>query len=138
MDLHELAHLASIQGGKDVAQQKVMEMYRWHMKHFARLATLLQAEIGPDGQSLLDTTVLVFVNEGGLGPGEGKNPASHSTENMMVVLAGGRATGLKLGRHIPTDWDHPARVLTSAMNAVGVPVAGLGEVNGRLEAMFTA
>jgi hypothetical protein len=138
MDLHEMAHLSNVQGGKDIAQQKVMEMYGWHMKHFASLASQLKAEIGPDGNPLLDSTVLVFVNEGGLGPAEGKNPASHSTDNMMALVVGGRAGGLKLGRHLATSNEHPARVLTSAMNAAGVQAAGLGDVRGRLESMFTA
>jgi hypothetical protein len=137
MDLHELAHLSSIPGGAEVAQQKVMAMYGWHMKHFAALATQLKQEIGPDGKPLLDNTVLVFVNEGGLGPAEGKNPASHSTDNMMVVVAGGKNLGLKTGRHIKANNDHPAKVIASAMNAVGLANNGLGEVQGRLEAMFT-
>jgi hypothetical protein len=137
MDLHELAHLSTIQGGKDVAQQKVMEMYGWHMKHFARLLGQLKAEIGPDGKPVLDNTVLVFVNEGGLGPAEGKNPASHSTDDMMVVLAGGRNLGIKGGRHIRAAGEHPAKVLTAAMNAAGVRAPGLGEVQGRIEAIFT-
>jgi hypothetical protein len=137
MDLHELAHLSTIQGGKDVAQQKVMEMYGWHMKHFASLVGQLKAEIGPDGRPVLDNTVLVFVNEGGLGPAEGKNPASHSTDNMMVVLAGGKNLGIKGGRHIRAMNDHPAKVLASAMNAVGVNTPGLGQVPGRLESLFT-
>lgn len=136
MDLHELAHLSSVRGGTELAQRKVMEMYGWHMKHFAALASALKAEMGPDGRPLLDNTVLVFVNEGGLGPAEGKNPASHSTDNMMVVVAGGRNLGLKPGRHIRANDDHPAKVLVSAMNAVGVSTNALGEVNGRLEAMF--
>jgi hypothetical protein len=137
MDLHELAHLSTIQGGKDVAQQKVMEMYGWHMKHFAALIGQLKTDIGPDGKPLLDNTTLVFVNEGGLGPAEGKNPASHSTDNMMVVIAGGRNLGLKLGRHVRTENEHPARVITAAMNAVGVAAPGLGEVPGRVETLFT-
>jgi len=137
MDLHELAHLSTIVGGKDVAQQKVMEMYAWHMKHFAALAQQLKTTLGSDGRPLLDNTVMVFVNEGGLGPAEGKNPAAHSTDSMMVITAGGRATGLKTGRHIRAAEDHTAKVVTSAMNAAGVMVPGLGEVQGRLEAMFT-
>jgi hypothetical protein len=137
MDLHELAHLSTIAGGKDVAQQKFMEMYAWHMKHFAALAQQLKTTLGPDGRPMLDNTVLVFVNEGGLGPAEGKNPAAHSTDGMMVITAGGRATGLKTGRHIRANEDHTAKVVTSAMNAAGVMVPGLGDVQGRLEAMFT-
>jgi hypothetical protein len=137
MDLHELAHLSSIQGGKDVAQAKFMEMYRWHMKHFANLATALKTELGPDGKPLLDNTVLVFVNEGGLGPAEGKSPAAHSTDNMAMVVAGGRNLGLKLGRHHNANNDHPARIVAGAMNAVGLTNDGIGEVRGRFEPMFT-
>jgi hypothetical protein len=137
MDLHELAHLSAIEGGKDVAQQKFMQMYAWHMKHFTALAQQLKSTLGSDGRPMLDNTVMVFVNEGGLGPAEGKNPAAHSTDSMMVVTAGGRATGLKTGRHIRANEDHTAKVVTSAMNAAGVMVPGLGEVQGRLEAMFT-
>jgi hypothetical protein len=136
MDVHELAHLSSIQGGKDLAQSLVMEVYAWHMKHFAALASQLKAERTPDGKTMLDHTVLVFVNEGGLGPYEGKNPASHSTDNMMVVMAGGGAGGLKLGRHLAGGNDHPARVLTSAMNAAGAQAPGLGDVSGRFEPAF--
>jgi hypothetical protein len=138
MDLHELAHLSAIQGGKDVAQAKVMEMYRWHMKHLAALATALKSELGPDGKPLLDSTVLVFVNEGGLGPAEGKNPGAHSTDNMAVVTVGGRGLGLKPGRHLNGNNEHPAKVIAGAMNAVGVASDGLGEVRGRFEPMFTA
>lgn len=137
MDLHELAHLSTVVGGKDVAQQKFLEMYAWHMKHFSALALQLKTTLGSDGRPLLDNTVLVFVNEGGLGPAEGKNPASHSTDGMMVITAGGKATGLKTGRHIRANEDHTAKVVTSAMNAAGVMAPGLGEVQGRLEAMFT-
>jgi hypothetical protein len=137
MDLHELAHLSTIPGGAPVAQQKVMEMYAWHMKHFTDLASQLKAVLGPDGKPLLDSTSLVFVNEGGLGPAEGKNPAAHSTQNMMVVLAGGRAGGIKPGRHIRGTLNHPAQVVASAMSAAGVSAAGLGDVKGRFEPLFT-
>jgi hypothetical protein len=113
-----------------------MEMYAWHMKHFTSLATQLKAALGPDGRPMLDSTSLVFVNEGGLGPAEGKNPAAHSTQNMMMVLAGGRAGGLKPGRHIRADLNHPAQVVAGAMNAAGVAVTGLGDVKGRFEPLF--
>jgi hypothetical protein len=55
---------------------------------------------------------------------------------MMVVTVGGKNLGLKTGRHIVANNDHPAKVLISAMHAVGVP-KNLGQVSGRLESMFT-
>jgi hypothetical protein len=139
MDVHELAHLSPVSGGGAAAGQKaVMQIYGWHIKHFAALAAGLKAEVGPDGKPVLDNTVLVFVNEGGLGPAEGKNPGSHSTENMCVVLAGGRNLGLKTGRHIAGNNDHPAKVVAGAMAAVGVDNGGLGDVKGKFEALFSA
>jgi hypothetical protein len=53
--------------------------------------------------------------------------SSHSTENMVVVFAG-RAGGLKAGHHIRATDKHPAQVLLTAMNAVGVR-GPLGEVS---------
>jgi hypothetical protein len=134
-DLHELLHLASVPGGPAMGQRKVMELFAWHMKHWANLIAGLEAELGPDGRPLIDTTALVFVTEGGLGPSEGKNPASHSTENMLALLAGGRALGLAPGRHVRGAGAHPARVLISAMTALGGPTR-LGEVSGRLDGLF--
>jgi hypothetical protein len=50
----------------------------------------------------------------------------------MVALIAGRAGGLKPGQHVATDGAHPARVLISAMNAVGVTTDTLGEVSGTI------
>jgi hypothetical protein len=129
--LEELGHADAIPGfTHEALQQKYMEMYGWHMAHFARLADGLRQERGPDGRPLLDNTVLVFVTQGGLGPAEGKQISSHSADNMMTILAGGRNLGLKPGRHIAAAGKHPAQVFTSAMNAVGVQTSKFGEVEG--------
>src|SRR5262249_46208262 len=124
-DLHELGH-----GNGD--QKRFMQMYGWHVKHFASLVGQLKQELGPDGKPLLDSTVLVFVNEGGLGPGDGKPVSSHSTDNMMALVAGGRGLGLRPGRHIRGNNAHPAQVLLTSMNSAGVGAAALGDVSGRL------
>jgi hypothetical protein len=136
VDVHELAHLAGVPGGAEGGQALFMKVWAWNFGVLAGLAKGLLDEIGPDGRPLLDNTVLVMTNEGGLGPAEGKNPGAHSTENMMVVTVGGRNLGLKTGRHIVANNDHPAKVLSGAMHAVGVP-KDLGQITGRLEAMFT-
>jgi hypothetical protein len=136
IDVHELAHLAGVPGGAAGGQTAFLKVWAWNFGILAGMAKAMLAEIGPDGKPMLDNTVLVLTNEGGLGPAEGKNPAAHSTENMMVVTAGGRNLGLKTGRHIVANNDHPAKVLISAMHAVGVP-KNLGQVSGRLETMFT-
>jgi hypothetical protein len=137
-DLHELAHASSVPGISDRAiQLKVMQMYGWHMKHYANLVQGLKNERGMDGRSMLDNTVIVFVNEGGLGPAEGKEIASHSTDSMMAILAGGHALGLKHGRHILGNNRHPGQVIRTAMQAIGVQ-AKFGAITDPIPELTTA
>ncbi|MCA9708362.1 MAG: DUF1552 domain-containing protein [Myxococcales bacterium] len=119
-DVHELGHNGNTQGVGDAAA--------WHVGHFARLVAKLKESTEVDGSSLLDHTALVLCFEGGHGydPESGKSIASHSTERMVALIAG-RAGGLSPGRHVVATGRHPANVVVSAMNAVGVD-GGLGEV----------
>ena len=54
----------------------------------------------------------------------------------MACLIAGRSGGLAPGRHVVASGKHPANVLITAMNAVGVPAASLGEVNGAIPALL--
>lgn len=120
-DMHSIGHQLRT---SDVAKANA-----WHVKHFAYLVSKLAAS--PEGGgSVLDSSALTLHFEGGHGfdPQGGGALDSHSSENM-VVLIGGRAGGLKMGQHLVMKGGHPANVLVSAMNAVGVP-GDLGEVNG--------
>ncbi len=124
-DLHELGHAGFGTLGMAKAQA-------WHMKHFAALIAKLR-DTREGTARMLDSTALVFLHEGGHGfdASAGKQYSSHSTENMACLVAG-KVGGLKSGLHIPAPGKHPANVLISAMNAVGVPVTSLGEVSGEL------
>ena len=121
------------------SNEQLLPAMRWHYQVFADLVTALRD--APDGSgSLLDNTVLVFVNEGGLGPPAESRPGAavtaHST-NDMVMLVAGRGGGLVPGgRLIRADGAHPAQVLIAAMAAAGVEVDGLGEVSGGLSSLF--
>ena len=126
-DLHEVGHSGG--GGGTLGMSKGIA---WHMKHFAYLVAKFRDT--PEGAgNMLHSTAMVMLNEGGHGydPSSGKTYSSHCTDNMAAVIAG-RAGGLKPGRHIVATDKHPAHVLATAMNAVGVPTAGLGEVQGTL------
>jgi hypothetical protein len=109
----------------------VSHVIAWHMKHFAYLMDKLRTD------ALIEDTAAVFTFEGGHGmdheSGYGNSP--HSTENM-VMLVGGRAGGLQAGHHIKTDRAHPAQVLVSAMQAVGVETDQLGEVQGGIPGLL--
>lgn len=133
-DIHSLGHNSDEQG--------VADGLGWHVKHFARLLSLLRDAKELDGSSLLDHTAVVLLLEGGYGydPEGDRSDAAHSTENM-VGLIGGHAGGLlpNGGKHVVLGDAHPAQVVLSAMNAVGVAedTQTLGEVSGRIEQLFS-
>lgn len=131
-DLHDLTHF----GGPNTGIGPQSDSLAWHMKHFARLARKLKDTPDPDGTPVLDRTVMTMIFEGGWGADpEAGGIGPHSTENMIVMVAGGRALGLNPGRHINGGNDvHPASVLLAAAQACGVteplgdidtPLAGL-------------
>jgi hypothetical protein len=134
-DLHEIGH-----GGDTSAGMKgtlgVSKGIAWHMKHFATLLAKLR-DTPEAGGSLLDNCGLVFLHEGGHGldTATGKTNSSHSTENMACLIAG-RAGGIKGGQHVVATGKHPANVLITAMNAVGVSGNTLGEVTGAIPALL--
>ena len=124
-DLHELGH--SSHGSEGQA-----DALAWHYKHFAALVDGLRNTPDVDGTRLLDNCAIVVTHEGGYGldPSDGAEQRSHSTERMACLMAG-RAGGLVQGQHVKKQNWHPAQVLITAMNAVGVP-GGLGEVEGAI------
>jgi hypothetical protein len=131
-DLHELGHNGDPASKGTLA---VSKMIAWHMKHFAYLIGKLR-DTSEGAGSLLDNVALVFLHEGGHGldTATGKTNSTHSTENMAALIAG-RAGGLKGGLHVAATGKHPANVLITAMNAVGVP-GNLGEVSGNISSLL--
>lgn len=129
-DLHEIGHSGMGTIGMAKAQA-------WHIKHFAYLVAKFRDT--PEGNgSMLDNMAIVMLHEGGHGfdPSSGKQNSSHCSERMACLIAG-RAGGLKPGKHVVATNQHPAQVLLSAMNAVGVQTNTLGEVSGTIPELFT-
>jgi hypothetical protein len=127
-DLHEIGH--SSYGTMGMSQA-----IAWHMKHFGRLVAKFR-DTPEDTGTMLDNMAIVMLHEGGHGydPSAAKTYSSHCTENMACLIAG-RAGGLNPGRHVVASGKHPANVLITAMNAVGVPTTTLGEVSGDIPAL---
>lgn len=134
-DLHELGHNGDTQNR---GQKAVSLMLQWHVSHYAYLLDKLKNT--PEGAgNLLDNSVVVFTPEAG--HGLQLNDATslwqtHSVENMAMIV-GGRAGGLRPGKHIRTDNAHPAQCLISAMRAAGHEGDTLGEVSGYIPELFT-
>lgn len=59
---------------------------------------------------------------------------AHSGDEMACLIAGG-AGGLRQGEHIRVEGEHPARVLSSLLSAVGCE-AKLGDLQGTVPALF--
>ena len=120
---HQLNHQGS--------QQPLNDLIAWHMDIFGELVALLR-DTPEAGGSVLDRSAVVFIVEGG---SFGNTEGSHSTNGMVCLVAGG-AGGLVRGQHIVAQDAHPASVLISAMNAVGVQQNQLGQITGNIPALF--
>lgn len=128
-DLHETSHGAG-------SAAALTAGVGWHVDVFARLVAKLADSQDASGTSVLDHTALVLLFEGGIGydPEADRDHSSHSTENMVALIAG-YAGGLAPGRHLHAPGRHPAELVASAMHAVGVS-GGLNDVTTHIEEVF--
>jgi hypothetical protein len=90
-------HTLSHHGQREEALSQLAIIENHLMTHFARFIERLKSAKQPDGQSLLDTTQVLFGS--GLGSG-----SRHSNTNLPLILAGG---GWKHGQHIDAQRKQP-------------------------------
>jgi hypothetical protein len=131
-DCHNTSHAYAI-------RESFKEVIAWHVDIFASLVDAFRKTPDVDGRSLLDNTAMVYCFEGGLGPDPelGAQLSSHSTENMVALVAG-RAAGRSPGQHIAGRAKHPASVLLTAMHNVGVTQPQLGEIGTVIDEITAA
>lgn len=127
-DLHEVGHNGD---GENKGQLQVSTMLYWHLRQYAYLLEKMKST--PEGAgTLLDTSVVVFMPEAGHGRqlnDDTSEFATHSVEDMVLLVGGGRGLGLSPGEHIPGNGAHPGQVLLRAMQAAGFAGNRFGEVN---------
>ena len=93
----------------------------WHATLWGRLVNNLATRGDANGK-LIDSTLLALVSA------EGGN--AHSRSNFTIALAG-LPSKIYNGVHVASGGLHPARVMISALEALGVPMNGtMGEVSG--------
>jgi hypothetical protein len=85
----------------------------WYAEQFNYLLTALDAAKEADGSSVLDNTLVLWVNE--LARGN-----AHSHDNMPYVLAGGAGGALRGGRFLTYNRVSHNNLLVSCMNMMGV------------------
>jgi hypothetical protein len=114
---HDLSH----HGDSDVeANTKLMKINRWYAEQMAYLIGRLRAIPDGDGRTLLDNTVVFWVNE----QGKGNN---HSRKSMPFVLAGGGGGAFRPGRYVKFQGSPPHNnLLVSLLNAFGVETMTFG------------
>jgi hypothetical protein len=133
-DVHGIGHNAAPKSDDNSGTNQTLNCAKaqaWAVKSWGSFVHRLRTTSEASGGRLIDNTATALMFEGGHGPGEGKQYAAHSSDNMICCVAG-RTGGLKVGQHIAGNNQHPAQVLLTLMRAVGYKGTSLGEVNGEL------
>ena len=111
---------------------KIARMAKINAFHVSLFAEYLQKlQNTPEGEgTLLDNSLLLY------GSGIG-NPNVHNHTNLPIILAGGRAGGLKGNRHIRYDQPEPlANLHLTLLDKIGVKLDQFGDSTGRIKGLF--
>lgn len=122
---HPLSH-----HGNDPAKiERMSRINAFHVSLFAEFLQKLQATPEGDG-TLLDHTLLLY------GSGIG-NPNIHDHVNLPIIVAGGRATGLKGNRYLRFAKPTPlANLHLTLLNQAGVHLDQFADSTGKVDALF--
>ena len=98
---------------RSVANEKLVKINRWHSEQVNYVLDQLALAKEVDGSSMLDSTLLLWGNELGVGN-------THTYRDIPWVLAGGAGGYYKMGRYIKyADLPHN-NLLVSVCNAMGL------------------
>jgi hypothetical protein len=113
---HFISHRVMSDGGDGEAIPNAVELHhqidRIHARYFKHLLDRLAAYSLPEGGSLLDSSVNLWVNSVSDGP-------PHSGDDVPHVLAGGAGGFLRTGQHLRTE-GYTSRILNTIISATGV------------------
>jgi hypothetical protein len=105
---------------------KAQKIDEFRVRSLVYLVQRMKETTEGDG-TLLDHTLLLY----GAGIRDGN---SHSHDDLPLVLFGGKAAGLKGGRHLRSAVDTPmTNLLLTMLDKVGVPLDHLGDSTGKLD-----
>jgi len=105
---------------------KTQKINEHHMKSFAYLVKRLK-ETQDGDTNLLDRTLLLYgssIREGNI----------HDHHDLPLMLVGGKATGIKGGRHLRYKEETPMNnLLLTMLDKSGVPAETLGDATGKVD-----
>jgi hypothetical protein len=127
---HDVMHNSINAGNGDP-----VPVLNWHVASLSTLASMLKDIPEASGESVLDNTVLILLFDGGFGPDRDLDqfapgyPGSHSTQNMVALVAGGLG-GIAQGVHVKApNGTQPAQLLLNAMRAAGYTGNTIGKLS---------
>jgi hypothetical protein len=113
---HFISHRIMSDGGSGTTIADAAELHhqidRIHARYFKRLLDKMSAYTMPEGGTLLDASVNLWVNSVADGP-------PHSGTNIPHVLAGGAGGFLKTGLHLKSS-GYTSKILNTIISAAGV------------------
>ena len=112
---HGLSHYDD---SDESAKADLLEINKWYSEQFAYLLGLMDG-IQEGDNTLLDNTVVVWVNE----LGQGNN---HTRRDIPFILAGGCQGYFNTGQHIDFGGEPHGKLLVSLTHAMGKPVNTFG------------
>jgi len=122
-------HALSHHGNDPDKIARMAKINRFHVSLFAEYLQKLAATPDGDG-SLLDHTLLLY------GSGMG-NPNVHDHINLPAIVAGGKAHGMKGGRHIRFDNPTPlANLHLTLLDKAGMHVEKFADSSGKIDGLF--
>lgn len=127
---HELSH----HDGNPEKLKKLAEIDKFHLSRLERFVKLLGATREGEGR-MLDRTMLVY----GSGMNSGTGTGDHSPKNLPLLVAGGKALGLKHGQHLAFDPEkHPplSNVLLTLLQKAGLETDKFADATGTLAGLI--
>lgn len=118
---HSISHHQNDQ--KKIA--KLAKIDRFYVQQFAYFLKKLKNMREADGSTLLDHCMIVY----GSGISDGNR---HNHEDLPVLLAGGAAADLSIGRHKRFDGVPLTNLYLSLLERMGVEAEALGDSTGKL------
>lgn len=114
---HAMVH--GDQGGPPNDNRQLIAGFRWYASSFTYLLERMAAIQEPNGQSLLDNTLVLWISEFG-------NGGTHSTTDLPVVLAGRLQGALNTNRHLVRTGYATGDLYSSLFAKFGVDPTGFG------------
>lgn len=105
--------------------QNLRESFLYFAATFAKLLTKLDQVVEPNGRTLLDNSLVLWISEFGTG-------ATHDADNLPVVLAGGLGDTVRMNRHLNRPGATTNDLFVSILQAFGLPDTSFGFASATL------